>query len=127
MLRKIRDWFDRLLLPALLVAVAQIELSNGDHRAAIAFSGRFLERDLAEARDQRHEDTLFERFDDAVRLLQGAQQALWTVSIRMMLTFLVFSVAWLLLSRERLKFRVMTFFVVWLTTLATPLFFYPIY
>ena len=126
MLRKIREWLDRLLVPAMLVTVGLIDLAAGDRRAAAAFARHRLGHELEEARLQRPDEPLVGALDWAISAFDGARDALWNVGLSLSLTFLVFSLGWLLLSRERLRFRVVTLIAVWLTVIFAFLT-YPIY
>ena len=126
MLRKIREWLDRLLVPAMLVTVGLIDLAAGDRRAAAAFARHRLGHELEEARLQRPDEPLVGALDWAISAFDGARDALWNVGLSLSLTFLVFSLGWLLLSRERLRFRVFTIIAVWLAMFLVALT-YPIY
>jgi hypothetical protein len=126
MLRRIREWLDRLLVPAMLLTVGWIELHAGDRRAASAFTRHQLGHELEEASTRHPDDPLVGSLDWAISAFDGARDGLADVALSLSLTFLVFSVGWLLLSRERLRFRVLALVAVWLATFIAMLT-YPVY
>ena len=116
--KHLREWVQRLLMPAFLLCVGLLHDRAGDYHMASGYGLRKSQRFLEQARNRHPDAEWLYDFEQVTERLATSQLANFRLSTGLLLMFVVFSLAWLAVGREPLRFRALVFVALWLGSFA---------